>query len=71
VKLKQWALNLGIIVGSLWVGIVIGEIALRIAGIADPPPPDPELETLTYTVKDQYRVGHQNPMLSPFGPERE
>jgi hypothetical protein len=55
VKLKQWALNLGIIVGSLWVGIVIGEIALRIAGIADPPPPDPELETLTYTVKDQYR----------------
>lgn len=54
-KVKPLLLNLGLVCGSLGFGIAVGEISLRLAGIAYPPPPDPTSETLAYTVDDPYR----------------
>ncbi|MGL5081509.1 MAG: SGNH/GDSL hydrolase family protein [Microcoleaceae cyanobacterium] len=54
-KFKPWVANLGLLLGSLGFGIAVGEIGLRLAGVSYPPPPDPESETLAYTVKDPNR----------------
>lgn len=65
-KLKPWVLNLGLIASSLGLGIVVGEIALRLAGLAYPPPPDPDSEALAYTVRDPNRGWAPKPNAVTF-----
>ncbi|MDJ0556249.1 MAG: SGNH/GDSL hydrolase family protein [Microcoleaceae cyanobacterium MO_207.B10] len=63
-KLKNFAINLGLTVGTLVFTVVVGEIGLRLAKIENSPPPRMNAEVekkLLYNTQDPYRGWAGNP----------
>ncbi|HEY9865490.1 MAG TPA: SGNH/GDSL hydrolase family protein [Candidatus Obscuribacterales bacterium] len=60
---KSLILNTSLVFGSLVLAIILGELALRIAGIEHQPPLPSDSESLAYTVKDPYRGWSPRPNI--------